>query len=30
LPEPTVAEMFGRMYEVPTGPLRDQMKEAGQ
>jgi pyruvate dehydrogenase E1 component alpha subunit len=30
LPEPTVAEMFGRMYEAPTGPLREQMKEAGQ
>lgn len=30
LPQPTVAEMFGRMYEVPTGPLREQMKEAGQ
>jgi pyruvate dehydrogenase E1 component alpha subunit len=29
LPQPTVEEMFRRMYEEPTGPLRDQMDEAG-
>jgi pyruvate dehydrogenase E1 component alpha subunit len=28
LPEPTVDEMFGRMFEKPTAPLREQMGEA--
>ena len=30
LPPPTVDEMFGRMYEEPTGPLRDQQTEASE
>jgi pyruvate dehydrogenase E1 component alpha subunit len=30
LPQPTVADMFGRVFEVPTGPLREQLNEAGQ
>ena len=30
LPQPTLREMFGRMYEAPTGPLQDQMDEADQ
>ena len=29
LPEPNLEEMFGRMYEEPTGPLQDQLDEAG-
>jgi pyruvate dehydrogenase E1 component alpha subunit len=29
LPQPTIAEMFGRMFEQPTGPMREQMNEAG-
>ncbi|MGH8914183.1 MAG: pyruvate dehydrogenase (acetyl-transferring) E1 component subunit alpha [Acidimicrobiia bacterium] len=29
LPQPTVEEMFGRMFEKPTGPLLEQMGEAG-
>jgi pyruvate dehydrogenase E1 component alpha subunit len=29
LPQPTVEEMFGRMYEDPTGPLLEQVEEAG-
>ena len=28
LPEPTLDQMFGRMYEEPTPPLRDQLDEA--
>ncbi len=28
LPEPTMEEMFGRMFEDPTPPLRDQLDEA--
>ena len=28
LPEPTLDQMFGRMYEEPTAPLRDQLGEA--
>jgi pyruvate dehydrogenase E1 component alpha subunit len=30
LPEPTADEMFLRMYERPTGPLRAQMGETGR
>lgn len=29
LPQPTIEEMFGRMYEVSTGPLSEQAEEAG-
>ena len=28
-PQPTMDEMFARMYSEPTGPLRDQLGEAG-
>jgi pyruvate dehydrogenase E1 component alpha subunit len=28
LPEPTIDEMFGRMFETPTSPLRSQADEA--
>jgi pyruvate dehydrogenase E1 component alpha subunit len=30
LPQPTLQEMFGRMFEAPTGPLQDQLDEAGR
>jgi pyruvate dehydrogenase E1 component alpha subunit len=30
LPQPGAEEMFLRMYETPTGPLREQMGEAGR
>jgi 2-oxoisovalerate dehydrogenase E1 component subunit alpha len=30
LPVPTIDEMFGRMYEHPTGPLLEQIKQANR
>jgi TPP-dependent pyruvate/acetoin dehydrogenase alpha subunit len=30
MPQPTLQEMFGRMFEAPTGPLQDQLDEAGR